>query len=82
MSLSTPGEQIWGPKMEETVSSNRSSNKSDSLPIGQGFAIVDIKEFNEKGQLSQILKIRSPLKKFEWRGDWSEGSEKWTPFIL
>lgn len=29
----------------------------------------------------KLLQLRAPLEKYEWVGDWSEGSSKWTQEI-
>lgn len=54
------------------------------LPLGQGFAILAIKEL--KGG-HKLLRLRAPLQKFEWKGDWSmnpgsDKHQKWTPELL
>ncbi len=33
------------------------------------------------GVLERLLKIRNPWGRFEWKGDWSDGSKKWTPAL-
>ena len=51
------------------------------MPLGQGFAILAIREL--KGG-HKLLRLRAPLQKFEWAGDWSMNpmSKKWTPELL
>ena len=49
------------------------------MPVGQGFAITQIKEF-ENGV--KLMCLRAPLQKFEWKGDYSKDSVKWTPDIM
>ena len=34
-----------------------------------------------RGQV-RLVELRAPLKKYEWNGDWSARSTKWTPDIL
>lgn len=44
---------------------------------GEAFAITQVKDIGAK-----LVCLRSPLTKFEWTGDFSEGSPSWTKEIL
>ena len=50
------------------------STDDTSLPRNQSFTVVLIKDVFG----NQLLNLRSPLQHFEWKGDWSEKSGKWT----
>lgn len=34
---------------------------------------------DKKGRIRQLLLLRNPWGKFEWKGDWSFNSDSWTP---
>lgn len=71
LSFSTPGEGRW---LENSADP---SNASSDLPKGQAFSVVLVKDVLG----NQLLNLRSPLGPYEWRGDWSEKSPKWTQKI-
>ena len=54
LSFSTFGEERW----TKEVSRHEKEEKLDVLPLGQGFAILDVKDF---GDNTRLLKMRSPL---------------------
>ena len=56
-----------------------SSSNEPRFPAGQGFAVTDIKDLGDNGK---ILCLRSPLEPFEWNGEWSTNSNRWTPEVL
>lgn len=47
---------------------------------GHAYTILDSKEvINKEGQKERIIQIRNPWGEFEWKGDWGDDSNKWTP---
>ncbi|KAL4507217.1 hypothetical protein ABPG72_002010 [Tetrahymena utriculariae] len=43
------------------------------------YSILDAKEVTDsEGQKDRIIQIRNPWGQFEWKGDWSDNSYKWT----
>lgn len=43
------------------------------------FSLLSIHELNNNGTLVKLVRIRNPWGKFEWKGEWSDGSKEWTP---
>ncbi len=43
------------------------------------YGLIDVVEFNDMfDDKIQLLKLRNPWGDFEWKGDWSDGSDLWT----
>lgn len=56
-------------------------NYAGLLP-GHAYSIIQVKEVvSQVGDYFKILNIRNPYNVFEWKGDWSDNSEKWTDEI-
>ena len=70
------------PKVTTVVDAEgrETAQRETRMPLGQGFAILQIRELD--GGNVQLLQLRAPLGKYEWTGDWSERSAKWTPELL
>ena len=44
------------------------------------YGILDVKEVTlSDGKKERLIKIRNPWGDFEWKGDWGDESELWTP---
>jgi calpain-15 len=52
--------------------------KKMGLIVGHAYTLIGIKELKHKGEEQRLVKIRNPWGRFEWNGDWSDKSEKWT----
>ena len=43
------------------------------------YSILDCREVvGSDGEKDKILQLRNPWGKYEWKGDWSDYSDKWT----
>ena len=69
LSASTPGEDRW--------TDNRGSTPKGGLVAGHAYSVIQVKE----AYGYRLLNIRNPWGSFEWDGDWSDNSPKWTPKI-
>ncbi|CAG9317152.1 unnamed protein product [Blepharisma stoltei] len=49
------------------------------LVMGHAYAVIDTKEVTSRRGKEQILQIRNPWGNQEWKGDWSDSSDLWTP---
>lgn len=67
LSASTPGEDRW--------TDNRGSTPKGGLVAGHAYSVIQVKE----AYGHRFLNIRNPWGSFEWDGDWSDNSPKWTP---
>jgi len=63
----TPGEDMW---------TERGIDAGDQggLVPGHAYSVIQVKE----AKTHRLLQIRNPWGKFEWNGDWSDGSALWT----
>lgn len=55
---------------------------SKGIQYGHAYGILDCRELEVDGETKRFLRIRNPWGKemqLEWRGDWSDGDERWTP---
>jgi calpain-15 len=53
--------------------------QSLGLLIDHSYALISAKEVQiDAGATARLLKIRNPWGHFEWKGDWSDNSSKWT----
>ena len=61
-------------------SGDKKSEKKFEQGIANGvsFYLLEIYEFNHEGEQVRICKMRNPWNKFEWKGEWSDDSLKWT----
>lgn len=48
------------------------------LLIEHAYSLISAKEINVNGATVRLLKVRNPWGHFEWNGDWSDSSGKWT----
>ena len=76
LSMTTPGEGRSNHHESQTADSQ---DRLNELPLGQGFAISQVIDLGDRGKL---LCLRAPLGKFNWHGEWSDTSPKWTPEIV
>lgn len=44
------------------------------IALGHAYSILDVREIRNE----RIIKLRNPWGKTEWKGDWSDKSDKWT----
>ena len=51
-------------------------NEAKGLVAGHAYAILDVKETNDKK--FKLIKLRNPWGQFEWKGPWSDSSRNWT----
>lgn len=55
---------------------------SKGIQYGHAYGILDSRELEIDGEIKRFLRIRNPWGKemlLEWRGDWCDSDEKWTP---
>mmetsp|Transcript_3680 Transcript_3680/g.3608 ORF Transcript_3680/g.3608 Transcript_3680/m.3608 type:complete len:416 (-) Transcript_3680:276-1523(-) len=71
MSGGTPGEDMF------TEGENQVEQKGGLIP-GHAYSIISA--FEKVGQ--KLLMLRNPWGKFEWDGDWSDKSNKWTSEMI
>lgn len=45
---------------------------------GHAYTLISAIESEIDGEPLRLLKIRNPWGRGEWKGDWSDNSEKWT----
>ena len=64
--------------MSASLGSGEKKN-ANGVVSGHAYSLLDILEFGHNGQDVRLLKMRNPWGKGEWTGDWSDGSDKWTP---
>lgn len=44
------------------------------------YGLLDAREVQlEDGSIEKLVKLRNPWGDFEWKGDWGDDSELWTP---
>lgn len=46
---------------------------------GHAYSLISIHEFLHKGKNVRLLKLRNPWGQGEWKGNWSDSSNLWTP---
>lgn len=69
----TGGDPTYQTKLMENI-------KSSGLVTNHAYSLIDCHEVKDKmGNDVQLLKIRNPWGNYEWSGDWSDKSDKWTP---
>ena len=66
MSGGTPGEDKW--------TESGGADKKGGLVPGHAYSLIEAKEYKNV----KLVKIRNPWGQFEWDGDWSDKSSKWT----
>jgi len=78
INASTQGEDRW---VDQGLTEEDDHNYAGLLP-GHAYSIIQVKEVvSQVGDYFKILNIRNPYNVFEWKGDWSDNSEKWTDEI-
>lgn len=51
----------------------------EGMVAGHAYAVLDARQVKDSGgRNDRILKLRNPWGEFEWNGDWSDKSDKWT----
>ena len=51
----------------------------NGLVDGHAYSVLlAVKVTDNEGKPCNIVKIRNPHHEYEWKGDWSDKSEKWT----
>ncbi|XP_041364337.1 calpain-A-like [Gigantopelta aegis] len=58
-------------------SSGRESKRMNGLYEGHAYSIVDIREIDQEGKRTTLLRLRNPWGRGEWNGPWSDGSPEW-----
>jgi len=66
ISASTPGEDRW--------TETGGPSEAGGLVPGHAYSVIQVKEAFG----NQLVNIRNPWGSFEWQGDWSDHSKKWT----
>jgi calpain-15 len=41
--------------------------------------LIGVFEFESEGESVRIIKMRNPWGSGEWKGEWSDKSDRWTP---
>jgi hypothetical protein len=72
LSLSTVGKDVWSQRGETPPEDNL------GLVTGHAYALLRV-ETLKSGE--RLVRIRNPWGRFEWKGEWSDDSDKWTPEI-
>jgi len=94
--LSCKSESLWGKIVQAdeakyilTAGCVGSLQSDDSdlyqslgLLIDHSYALISAKVVTVGETTSRLLKIRNPWGHFEWKGDWSDSSSKWTPVAM
>jgi hypothetical protein len=58
----------------------REEKSTTGIVSGHAYSILDVQEIiDSRGQRAKLLQIRNPWGKFEWKGDFSDDSNLWTP---
>ena len=91
---SSDADQIWN-YIDESNRKNylltcytKSTNiREEQNPLGivagHAYSILDAREVTlSDGSRERIIEIRNPWGKFEWKGDWSDDSDKWTEDVI
>ena len=64
------------------IASSKGSGEVESelgIISGHAYSLIDLYEFQHKGERLQLCKLRNPWGHKEWTGDWSDESDLWTP---
>lgn len=57
--------------------------KNKGLIMNHAYSLIDLYEISDKfGQIIKLCKLRNPWGNFEWNGDWSDHSDKWTQELI
>ncbi|KAG0313113.1 hypothetical protein BGZ99_009077 [Dissophora globulifera] len=51
------------------------SPEKHGIQSGHAYSVLNAAEYNNE----RLVNVRNPWGQVEWNGDWSDGSEKWTP---
>jgi hypothetical protein len=57
----------------------REEQASDGVVKGHAYSLLAVNEFEHKGKIVKLLKLRNPWGRHEWNGAWSDKSSEWTP---
>ena len=67
---------------DQTSSGLNNNLSSLGLLTNHAYSIISVHEITTRsGESIKLLKIRNPWGNFEWNGDWSDNSNKWTTQI-
>ena len=50
----------------------------NGIVYGHAYTLLDIVKVNSEGTEVILFKLRNPWGSGEWKGDWSDSSDKWT----
>jgi calpain-15 len=53
-------------------------SKESGLVGGHAYSLLAAFEIEDRGKPVRLVKFRNPWGKGEWKGEWSDGSKKWT----
>jgi len=53
-------------------------NKDSGLVHFHAYGVLDCHEVDTESGTVRLVKLRNPWGEFEWKGDWSDASDKWT----
>lgn len=67
----TPGQDRW-------TEDDKSPEEKGGLVAGHAYAVIQC--IDAKG--NKLMQLRNPWGKFEWDGDWSDRSNKWTEEMI
>ena len=57
--------------------SGESKSEEIGLVSGHAYSLIDARKIDYNGETITLCKIRNPWGGTEWKGDWSDNSEKW-----
>jgi len=57
----------------------REERATDGVVKGHAYSWLAVNEFEHKGKIVKLLKLRNPWGRHEWKGAWSDKSSEWTP---
>lgn len=62
------------------VTDSHEEQHGEGMVGGHAYAVLDAREVvDSRGQRDNIIKLRNPWGMFEWKLDWGDTSDRWTP---